>query len=332
MKRIMILIIILFLGFIISLSLLNSIPNLFFIEAAVFAAAYILQMIFRILTVYKIKKKAENVYECHLKYNNVLKLLFSVFPKHISLHSQEKPLNLVIIFVRKKHAKYHFATKSCVEVYVGNRETYRTGKVRYSIGKNVTWKLVSNLKISRNENAKTVFILTKAPMDVTSSDKSANEYLANGDVFLEDCEVHTKKHFIDKTRKLREYTKNTSKTVLEHFDLYNLKLDDAFVNLYVSHRKATKATHVHCTDGGDIIWEQFYLFGGMSRPAREKKYLLKPICDKTAITAVVIRGKPSNIIGLDNGLFKSHSFLAENGNVYLMSEQNLPLFLKQFSK
>jgi len=69
-------------------------------------------------------------------------------------------LILIIIFVRRTHTKYHFDSKNCVEVYVGNRETYRTSKVQYPIGKNVTWKLISKTKISLVENAQTVFVLT----------------------------------------------------------------------------------------------------------------------------------------------------------------------------
>ena len=197
MKKWILLFFILFFGFIFSLKLQSdSIPNIFLIEALVLAVAYLLQSIFRIVAVYIIKKKAKKVYGCDFKTNSILKLIFSVFPKHISLHNSDNTLNLIILFVRRKHAKYHFDSKKCVEVYFGNRETYRTGKVQYSIGKNVTWKLISKIKISLETNAKTVFVLTRAPMDVTCSDKSANEYLSNGDVFFEDCVVYSQKHFM----------------------------------------------------------------------------------------------------------------------------------------
>ena len=187
----------LFFGFIFSLKLQSdSIPNIFLIEAVVIAVAYFSQIVVRIITVFNIKKKAKKVYGFNFRTNNILKLIFSVFPQYISLNNSDKTLNLIIIFVRRKHAKYHFDSKKCVEVYVGNRETYRTGKVQYSIGKNVTWKLISKIKISLEENANTVFVLSRAPMDVTCSDKSANEYLSNGDVFFENCVVYTQKHFI----------------------------------------------------------------------------------------------------------------------------------------
>ena len=197
MKKWVFLFLFLFFGFIFSLNLRSdSIPNIFLIEALVLAVAYLLQSIFRIVAVYIIKKKAKKVYGCDFRTNSILKLIFSVFPKHISLHNRDNTLNLIIIFVRRKHAKYHFDSKKCVEIYVGNRETYRTGKVQYSIGKNVTWKLISKIKISLETNAKAVFVLSRAPMDVTCSDKSANEYLSNGDVFFENCVVYSKKHFM----------------------------------------------------------------------------------------------------------------------------------------
>ena len=132
--------------------------------------------------------------------------------------------------------------------------------------------------------------------------------------------------FFDTSRKLKKSIGNVPKQNLEHFYLYNLKINDIAVNLYVSKKRATKATHIHCTESGDIMWEQFYPFGGMSRPAREKEYVLKPQCDKTAITVVVVRGEPGNILGLESGIFKSHLSAAQNNTIYLMTESNAPQF------
>ena len=129
-------------------------------------------------------------------------------------------------------------------------------------------------------------------------------------------------------KKLKKMIGDAPKQNLEHFYLYNLNLNDIAVNFYVSKKRATKRAHIHCTEGGDIMWEQFYPFGGMSRPAREKKYALKPICDKNAITVVIIRGTPGNITGLDNGIFKSHLTVPEKNTVYLMTEKNLTKFLE----
>ena len=127
---------------------------------------------------------------------------------------------------------------------------------------------------------------------------------------------------------LNRLIQGATKTVLDYFNLYTLKRNKATVKLYVSKKKATKRAHIHCTESGDVIWEQFYPFGGMSRPAREKTYVLKPICDKNDITVVIIRGTPGNITGLDNGIFKSHLTAPEKNTVYLMTEKNSINFLE----
>ena len=130
------------------------------------------------------------------------------------------------------------------------------------------------------------------------------------------------------SKKLRVLVKNSTKTSLEFFDLYQVEYKEKNVNLYISHKRATKATHIHCTESGDIIWEQFYPFGGMSRPSREKKYVLKPECDKNAITVIVIRGNPGNITGLENGIFNSHLSEPKKNNIYLMTEKNVINYLE----
>ena len=133
-----------------------------------------------------------------------------------------------------------------------------------------------------------------------------------------------------KSKELSKFIVKAPKQRLEYFDLYNLNLNKIPINLHVSRKRATKATHIRCTESGDIIWEQFYLFGGMSRPAREKKYVLKPTCDKTAISLVIIRGNPSVIVGLD-GLIKSHNNTPETNKVFLMLEHEAIVFLRLIS-
>ena len=130
------------------------------------------------------------------------------------------------------------------------------------------------------------------------------------------------------SKKISTLVKNSEKTSLDFFNLYQFQYNEQNINLYLSHKRARKSVHIHCSESGDVIWEQFYPFGGMSRPAREKKYALKPICDKNAITVVIIRGNPGNITGLDNGIFKSHLFAPEKNSIYLMTENNVIKFLE----
>ena len=127
---------------------------------------------------------------------------------------------------------------------------------------------------------------------------------------------------------IKELIGNSPKEELDYFNFYKLTIKNSNIKLYVSKKRATKRAHIHCTESGDIMWAQFYPFGGMSRPAREKKYVLKPSCDKSSITVVVIRGLPGNITGLDNGPFKSHLAAPEKNTAYLMTENNSMQFLE----
>ena len=128
------------------------------------------------------------------------------------------------------------------------------------------------------------------------------------------------------SRKLSKFIGKSPKRRLDYFDLYNLKLNGISVNVYVSRKRATKATHIHCTESGDIMWEQFYLFGGMSRPARDKRYVLRPVQDKNVATVVVIKGTPGNITGLEEKINSHRSSLSTNRIFLLSARYALPFF------
>ena len=135
-----------------------------------------------------------------------------------------------------------------------------------------------------------------------------------------------------KSKELFKFIGNAPKQRLDCFDSYNLKINNISVNLYISRKRATKGTHIHCAESGDIIWEQFYPFGVMSRPAREKEYVLKPHYDKNTIVIVVICGNPREIMGLDNGFFQLSQMPIKFGNVYLITENEFYLLQKIFNE
>ena len=135
--------------------------------------------------------------------------------------------------------------------------------------------------------------------------------------------------FFATSRKLKKLIGDAPKQNLEHFYLYNLKINDIAVNLYVSKKRATKRAHIHCTESGDIMWEQFYPFGGMSRPSREKKYVLKPTCEQNAITVVAFRGRLRYISGLDDNIFTSYPNSPSFHKIFIMEEASITLFLSQ---
>ena len=58
-----------------------------------------------------------------------------------------------------------------------------------------------------------------------------------------------------KSKELSKFIGNAPKQRLDCFDLYNLKINNISAHLYISRKRATKATHVHCAESGDIIGE-----------------------------------------------------------------------------
>lgn len=109
--------------------------------------------------------------------------------------------------------------------------------------------------------------------------------------------------------------------------------------VYITNETATKATQIKCADNGAIYWRQYHIsFAHMSSfgtsaagPLNDNKVLVKPAraADETAI--VVIKGKPSLISGLDEGIWVS----AERGkaktpkDVFVMTEAQFKLFVPE---
>ena len=60
------------------------------------------------------------------------------------------------------------------------------------------------------------------------------------------------------------------------------------------------------------------------------KYVLKPQFDKNAITVVVVRGNPQEIMGLDIRFFQSGKMPLEFGNAYLVTENEFCLLQNLF--
>lgn len=97
--------------------------------------------------------------------------------------------------------------------------------------------------------------------------------------------------------------------------------------VYVTKAAATKATHIECRQNGTVYWVQFYPFGGISRPSRVEKVLIKPSRPKDTVAILLVKGKPGMITGLDDGMFVSvHRKLKNDTDVYVMSESAFKLF------
>ena len=141
--------------------------------------------------------------------------------------------------------------------------------------------------------------------------------------------------------RLKKYLGGAAAEETDHLLLYRLTVNGIPVRLYITKARATRATHILLTESGDLIREVLYPFGGLSRPARERTYILKPTAERGAITVIIIRGTPGSIVGLDNVLvdstlppyaegrtvIRSHLFPPAPSEVYLMTEKRASAFL-----
>lgn len=118
--------------------------------------------------------------------------------------------------------------------------------------------------------------------------------------------------------------------VTKRYELYTVsrfELDGAKYKVYKTLKKAGKGSRIHCREDGTIYWEQLYPFGGFSSPRSEEFVLVKPQNEPNLHTIVVISGKPSIIIGLDEGIFVSAKCKRKSeSDVHVMSEAAFKAF------
>ena len=96
--------------------------------------------------------------------------------------------------------------------------------------------------------------------------------------------------------------------------------------VYVSKKRASKATRIECRENETIYWIQYYPFGSMCGPYQVETMFLRPKPAKGETRIVLFRGKPGVIVGLDEGIFVSAHGTPGEGTVYVMSEGAFKLF------
>ena len=98
--------------------------------------------------------------------------------------------------------------------------------------------------------------------------------------------------------------------------------------LYMTKQRATKATRIDCEADGALYCTRYYIGGGHGAPRAEKNVLFKPTRARDEIVAVVIKGKPGTIAGLDEGIWVSakNGVLRSKRDIFVMSEAAFKLF------
>ena len=137
---------------------------------------------------------------------------------------------------------------------------------------------------------------------------------------------------------LYQYCRSFGKVVEENENVkkYALMFRERKYVVYITNETASKATQIKCADNGAIYWRQYHIsFAHMSSfgtsaagPLNDNKVLVKPTraADETAI--VVIKGKPSLISGLDEGIWVSAAYgkSKSKNDVFVMTEAQFKLF------
>jgi len=96
--------------------------------------------------------------------------------------------------------------------------------------------------------------------------------------------------------------------------------------VYQSNQSATSATQIHCGEDRTIYWVQFYPIGHIGK-VPEKTVLIKPYQKDDETVIVLIKGKPSVIVGLDeNGFVSARGVPKSKSDIYVMSESAFKLF------
>ena len=156
---------------------------------------FVIKTIRRLILISKIKRHAQKIYNTHIKLHSYVSLFCG---KHVLFESKDD-LSIAIIFIPRKYAKYHFTSPNNLEIYVGNRTTYRVSSLKHAIGNNVNWNLKGKIKIEELKVSKKIVIFNKPPMDITSSDPQAADFLGNEDVIFKTTIIFSAKHFLNKS-------------------------------------------------------------------------------------------------------------------------------------
>lgn len=95
--------------------------------------------------------------------------------------------------------------------------------------------------------------------------------------------------------------------------------------VYVTTEAAKRGTTICCEKDQTVYWEQMQPNGPF--PIKERSVLIKPQGKKKSTVIVLIKGKPSAITGLDEGIFvSSRGTRRKETDVYVMSEAAFKAF------
>ncbi|MBQ9859919.1 MAG: hypothetical protein IJO76_04490 [Clostridia bacterium] len=98
----------------------------------------------------------------------------------------------------------------------------------------------------------------------------------------------------------------TSKRLIEQTEfvkVYSLIFEGKEYKIVLANKFANDHSFIHCKDG-HVVWQQAPRLNWGGKMVGTKDTVYKFVEDKNCVTLFVIKGKPNEIIGLDDGVFR----------------------------
>ncbi len=174
-----------------------GVPYLFEIGlllAVAVAVLYLYLLARRVAMLRRVMRQARQRYSFKFRLCSPLGI-FPILGKYARAADLSGRFAITVVFIRRRGARCHFAAPDKIEIYVGNREALRSSR-SYNISPHVTEKLRGAVEIRGAVTERTLYLFSRAPMDVTCADPKAGKFLANGESFFECCSVSTVGRFV----------------------------------------------------------------------------------------------------------------------------------------
>ncbi len=118
------------------------------------------------------------------------------FGVKMAMRGRKNDINVVVIRVRRKYAKYHFSTPENVEMWTKKLTSF--GSRNYA--RVVTygqWVQKGRIKLPKWENGENYAIFDSARLDITSDERGESPYRISGDRLFDTFTVYTADKFVE---------------------------------------------------------------------------------------------------------------------------------------
>lgn len=190
------------------------------------------------------------------------------------------------------------------------------------------WKLLIEKEITKTDLMELTGISSRVMAKLSKNETVTTETIArictvlNCDVSdIMECVNEDELSIYSAFKKIGKCVDRNERYKTIHFSINNRQ----FI-VYESIKAATRNTHIECRENGTIYWTQWYPVGHVSL-VPETDVLIKPERGNQETVIVLIKGKPSVIIGLDeHGFVSSRNTPTKPTDIYVMSEAAFKLF------